>query len=1046
MTYNALRKGMVVALVALATTCIATAATAGTCSAGSVCLPTLDFEKDGGGLPLPAGAVVDHQWGTDTLPGGITVTTGQAAHPAMIFDSANPTGGDWDLGTPNQDFGGPGSGSGGRDGQRGQNALPLGKIVIISEDGSSSDPDDNACGGTLTFTFPKPVYVNSVQVLDIDEGMAGDVVARDASGSIVLAEEMLNNRGNNSVQRVYLKVEGVKTLEVFLPGSGAVSEIDFCDQSLCVPDVDFETRAGGQPLYAGDIIDGDAGAIEGMTVTTNDPAHKAMIFDSGNPTGGDTDLGTSNEDLILIISEDNDQLDPDDNAGGGTLTFDFDVPSYVESIDILDIDCGETSGTIRAFDAGGAELLVEPLLDVGNNQMQTVPIGIGGISRLEVYLPSSGAVTRIRSCECDATPIKLTFGKKQTRWVIKNTGSDPLVIDRIHIEWPPINGNLKKIKLGSQTVWTGNLPPYQATLTADDLDELPRLAPGQKRPLRFIFQRVVDKSPEFYTIDVDFAQGCGISRQGTEPLPECSVATGSDLIFASKQIRWQLTNAGIQTVKIDAVNLDDWPTAINGELRKLLLGSQTIATTASADLPDDMAPAQVTDFDAATSLTLAPGESQQIKLQFENVADLLSFYDLAVDITTTDDVQACPVGIQQGDQPCDVSAAEALDITGSSAAWDLTNDGLGDAVISNISLNDWPEGANGALVEIKLDDVTIWDVGAAAPPLSIDAADLIAAATVAAGGSTGKLELVFENPADAEKVYDLAVTFESCSGVEINQGSDIESFQLAVTKSGDGSGTVTSAPAGIDCGADCDENYTSGTIVTLTATPDLGSLFVAWSGDADCLDGEVTIDAAKSCNAEFALETFQLTVTKSGDGSGTVMSTPAGIDCGADCDESYTSGAIVTLTATPDLGSLFVAWSGDADCLDGEVTMDAAKSCNAEFALETFQLTVTKSGDGSGTVTSAPAGIDCGADCDESYTSGTIVTLTPAPDAGSVFVGWTGDADCSDGEVAMDAAKSCDAEFAIEQFTLTVSLSGDGSGTVMSAPAGIDCGADCNED
>jgi hypothetical protein len=26
---------------------------------------------------------------------------------AMIFDSSNPTGGDWDLGTPNEMFGGP---------------------------------------------------------------------------------------------------------------------------------------------------------------------------------------------------------------------------------------------------------------------------------------------------------------------------------------------------------------------------------------------------------------------------------------------------------------------------------------------------------------------------------------------------------------------------------------------------------------------------------------------------------------------------------------------------------------------------------------------------------------------------------------------------------------------------------------------------------------------------------------------------------------------------------------------------------------------------
>ena len=55
-----------------------------------------------------------------------------------------------------------------------------------------------------------------------------------------------------------------------------------------------------------------------------------------------------------------------------------------------------------------------------------------------------------------------------------------------------------------------------------------------------------------------------------------------------------------------------------------------------------------------------------------------------------------------------------------------------------------------------------------------------------------------------------------------------------------------------------------------------------------------------------------------------------------------------------------------------------------------FLLTVSKLGAGTGSVTSAPVGIDCGADCTESYPSGTRVTLTATPSAGSVFTGWTG--------------------------------------------------------
>jgi len=54
-----------------------------------------------------------------------------------------------------------------------------------------------------------------------------------------------------------------------------------------------------------------------------------------------------------------------------------------------------------------------------------------------------------------------------------------------------------------------------------------------------------------------------------------------------------------------------------------------------------------------------------------------------------------------------------------------------------------------------------------------------------------------------------------------------------------------------------------------------------------------------------------LTVNKAGDGTGTVISEDGGINCGADCDEAYAEGTLVTLTATPDAGFVFAHWSGD---------------------------------------------------------------------------------------------------------------------------------------
>ena len=57
-------------------------------------------------------------------------------------------------------------------------------------------------------------------------------------------------------------------------------------------------------------------------------------------------------------------------------------------------------------------------------------------------------------------------------------------------------------------------------------------------------------------------------------------------------------------------------------------------------------------------------------------------------------------------------------------------------------------------------------------------------------------------------------------------------------------------------------------------------------------------------------QTYTLSVNKAGTGTGVVTSSPAGINCGSDCSESYNSGTSITLTATPDASSTFTGWSG----------------------------------------------------------------------------------------------------------------------------------------
>lgn len=78
--------------------------------------------------------------------------------------------------------------------------------------------------------------------------------------------------------------------------------------------------------------------------------------------------------------------------------------------------------------------------------------------------------------------------------------------------------------------------------------------------------------------------------------------------------------------------------------------------------------------------------------------------------------------------------------------------------------------------------------------------------------------------------------------------------KLNVEKTGDGTGTVTSTPAGINCGTDCTQDYAEGTSVTLLAAPSAdGSAFAGWSGDCTGATAgvAVVVDGPKTCTASF---------------------------------------------------------------------------------------------------------------------------------------------------------------------------------------------------
>jgi hypothetical protein len=182
---------------------------------------------------------------------------------AIIFDSSDPSGGDFDLGTPNETCGGPGRGSGGEAGEPGENCTPYGNLLIIADDivdvvrpfGVVDDPDDEEEGGRLVLTFHEEVLPIRVVLIDVDEEGADVRVDADTLRVRVEASEL----GNNSVQQVDLSraVRGgsFTTVELRFHGSAALAEIEYLP--LTTP-VQGASWAGVKGRYRGGVSEGPA--------------------------------------------------------------------------------------------------------------------------------------------------------------------------------------------------------------------------------------------------------------------------------------------------------------------------------------------------------------------------------------------------------------------------------------------------------------------------------------------------------------------------------------------------------------------------------------------------------------------------------------------------------------------------------------------------------------------------------------------------------------------------------------------------------------------
>ena len=175
---------------------------------------------------------------------------------------------------------------------------------------------------------------------------------------------------------------------------------------------------------------------------------------------------------------------------------------------------------------------------------------------------------------------------------------------------------------------------------------------------------------------------------------------------------------------------------------------------------------------------------------------------------------------------------------------------------------------------------------------------------------------------------------------------------LAVRTTGHGSGTIQSSPSGIACtstggspSGTCSAPLEAGATYTLSATPVAGSRFVEWGGDCTGAGTcTVTMSQTRSVSAQFDLSDTNpivLMVAGVGTGRGIVTAAPGSAQCtftgvvaGDACSVSYAQPTQVTLTASPQFGSTFGGWGGDActgTALTCTFTISAATTVSVNF-------------------------------------------------------------------------------------------------------------------
>lgn len=167
----------------------------------------------------------------------ITITAGSSkgSRTPNLFDSSNPVSSDRDLGTPNEDFGGPGIGAEGGANSPYVNFIPQNNILIVQNPRESEPNDNNEKGTYLEFDLSdfNGVTLQGITVMDKEPNQRNKKIKLFGQSGNLLGTVDIPNVGDNGITTLDLSAfEEVYTLRVILDGSGAVASLCFANEGF----------------------------------------------------------------------------------------------------------------------------------------------------------------------------------------------------------------------------------------------------------------------------------------------------------------------------------------------------------------------------------------------------------------------------------------------------------------------------------------------------------------------------------------------------------------------------------------------------------------------------------------------------------------------------------------------------------------------------------------------------------------------------------------------------------------------------------------------